>query len=1278
MSLLQGSSAAAAYASANLLYGYIGGLIPLVLYLSVRTVNSYAEADFPRHTYLTLYVAFFSSFTMFGLIPLDVGSSVRDRDASAQDGSHSRYKDDTSLLHDIYFAFYVILLIWTNVVLAMQEYYNTDGYFTPGTRGRSSFRRWANDTVPAIVIGLILLGVLIGMKEVPSSAVGLKTTLVTMTTLIFETILMFLLGYGYIELPKSLWKQGSTEAMLLKMQAKAATDFVAFQAAQMDCQKQASSVLKTKEKVGSGGEPQVQEALAIMLAECPQEFKSARMGDVAADKAGKVTIDTLAALRTRLNITKAAYRMAQARLENTQMGAYICEDLVDAKNRNNRRHDRFDGQRVIKWQLRGCDSTENEYRWLLLRRPLLCRFSAVVLGLLSFFCIIGAICSIKGVPRPSSPFFAIVHAPTNRRGGIMFFVALTFGYTVVVALWALLQLKSLGFELVKGRTTPYSLSAFFRMVASLAFPLTFFYLGWVGENGIDKDGNDPWMYFSVPRNVTFATTRKISVPAGLYYTNETHYVPKSHHNVTVQIPHNRTESVVVPSMSWTSVPDYMPAAFAKFYILPASTHTAFGTIYPAALIIFLLLFITQAYNRLMVCFKMPAYQFGDPVVTKEQLDEGNKNLNKYRKIAQRTVQRHEAAKKRAEKDANRSIRLFGCLIWRRETLKEMEDRLDRKARKEERKNRPPSSGTGSESPKSSEELMLEQGQEMQRRLENQIQVNIPQPAPLSGTGHIRIPKPSPPSTDPVAAAAPATEAKLVWVEVYLEVRAPGTLYVLKDINHADADPPILDEALPKPLILETCSRFKDSSKADKEGRVVLRIDGAVGASTREGEGGGKGKGEDKGEPLLKVRLANAEDAKKWAALLDEWKAYSIQYKIEVETIKEQRLAEMEKKADEEAHARFYAVAPSAGDGEGTNPGAGGGSPGGGGAGGRRRTMSTALNPLGGLAASVFKPKEPMTINPMRLAGRSAARYDVNAPTAVPNADVNLEIKPDAVEGWLELKSFTPVWFGSKYKRYYFRIDEATSSMQYFHDEIDCDGSSPVGFLDLTEASEAVVSTKYKDERDLERFSCRVDRLVYYFKAPHAPEAKLWIRLINLWREYLLIRYAHKTAARVFAVQERISASAKLKAETDAAESADTRSGEETADTVALTVVDSTTTSGSAASDSDKSTGWKQDEEKGENPEAETGPVPTPRKRLSLLPLPSSAAPPADDRGHAVGLLKRSPRRSQALSPALLRASGIVTRDVEMGGIGKAGDKGGSEEEKEPGGGRGRVAGGAPQ
>ncbi len=43
---------------------------------------------------------------------------------------------------------------------------------------------------------------------------------------------------------------------------------------------------------------------SLPIPECPPEFRSDRMGKVATDKAGKITVDTLAALRTRLNNLK--------------------------------------------------------------------------------------------------------------------------------------------------------------------------------------------------------------------------------------------------------------------------------------------------------------------------------------------------------------------------------------------------------------------------------------------------------------------------------------------------------------------------------------------------------------------------------------------------------------------------------------------------------------------------------------------------------------------------------------------------------------------------------------------------------------------------------------------------------------------------------------------------------------------------------------------------------------------------------------------------------------
>ena len=1187
-------------ASRNLTLAYIGAVFPLMFWLSVRVVNHYAEPDFPRHTFKTLYVAFFCSFSMFMLIPIDIASSVRDRNAAVQDGSTLKYKDDTGMMATIYFVFYVTLLIWNNVVLAMQEYYNTDGYFTPGARSNSSFKRWLADTVPAIVIGLIVLGLLIGSKEVPSSPAGLKIVLVTLTTAIYETMLMFLLGYGYVEFPKLFWIMSNPESMLLRMQAKVSTDFKAFQEAQLAVQKETASVLKTKEKVGAGGEPQVQEALSIMLAECPQEFKSARMGEVAAEKkTGKVSVDTLAALRTRLNITKATYRMAQARLENTQLGSYKMEDIVDAKNRNNRRHDKFDGQKVIHWQLKGTDSSYSEYKWLLERRPFLCRIAAGCAGFMSLLSIIGAMSSLKGVPKQSSMFFLIVHMPVNTRGGIAFFIALTFGYSVLVTLWALMQLRSLGFELVAGRTTPYSLSAYFRMVASVAFPLTFFYLGWLGENGTESEGE--WMYFSELRNRTYSTLTPKTVHAGLYFTNETHYVPKLHHNVTIKVWHNLTEVVMVPTTGWMMEPDYMPAAFAQFYKLPPSTNKAFGSVYPVALLIFLIMFLLQVYNRLMVCLKAPSYQFGDPVVTKEQLDEGMKSLNKYRKIAQRTVQRQELAKKRAEKDADRSIRLFGILICKRETLKEREDRLEKEARDAERKNRAAGggakksggdgvSGSSADDDKDADDSEMVMRRRAEKAAAELIKVNIPQPAHLTGTTHLRGTK-------------PGSEVES-WIEVYMEVRPPGTLYILKDINCTDEDPPILDESLPPPIDLISVILTHCGSKSDSKGRVAVRLEMA--------------------DSSIKFRLPTADDAKHWAQRLTEWKEFSVLYKEEAERVEEHRRLETERKLDEEAHALFYAPVAQSPEKLAQMQS----SP-------SRKSIVGAVS-LSGMSSKVFAPKEPMTINPMRLAGSVAARYNVNSASAQLNNDVNLEVKPDTVEGWLELKSFTPVWFGNKYKRYYFRIHEATNSMQYFHDDVNCDDESPVGFLDLTVALEAAPVVKYKDARDLERFTCQVNGLKFHFKAPHANEAKLWVRLINLWREYLLIKFATTSAERVFKVQKIIES--KTASEKKDKEEKEERTSEldddlhaqiSTADTAPLTTSDSSAAAAEAETTTDDVEPAVVMHGGGDaESDSASSPPPSPLRKLGHLKMP--------------------PRQSQALRRSVLDVAGLA--EVELGGI----------------------------
>ncbi len=98
------------------------------------------------------------------------------------------------------------------------------------------------------------------------------------------------------------------------------------------------------------------------LAECPSEFRSDRMGTVAADKKGRITINTLANLRTRLNLIKATYKMSQAKVEGTKILAYTLEDIVAAKANS--------GANTIHWSLYDKESTPAEYNWHIKWKPM--------------------------------------------------------------------------------------------------------------------------------------------------------------------------------------------------------------------------------------------------------------------------------------------------------------------------------------------------------------------------------------------------------------------------------------------------------------------------------------------------------------------------------------------------------------------------------------------------------------------------------------------------------------------------------------------------------------------------------------------------------------------------------------------------------------------------------------------------------------------------------------------------------------------------------------------
>jgi hypothetical protein len=140
------------------------------------------------------------------------------------------------------------------------------GYFTVATRLASSTKRMLYDMAPGLVAGSIILGILLGQHIVGDSTAALMLTAVIVTNTVYETFLMFLLGYALIEFPREIWNCSNLEGYKLRVEQKAASEFKDIQDAQLSMSLCVSDVLKTNKMITTHSDPAVAAAMAILVA----------------------------------------------------------------------------------------------------------------------------------------------------------------------------------------------------------------------------------------------------------------------------------------------------------------------------------------------------------------------------------------------------------------------------------------------------------------------------------------------------------------------------------------------------------------------------------------------------------------------------------------------------------------------------------------------------------------------------------------------------------------------------------------------------------------------------------------------------------------------------------------------------------------------------------------------------------------------------------------------------------------------------------------------------
>jgi len=547
-------------------------------------IRKYARRPtFTPDVYVSVWLAFFCSFGILILIPLDLALAITGRREGEQDGYEENI-DDLESIYEILFGFCFFLY---TVVIVMQQYFIDSGYFTVKDRLKDGLWQWTKLSLATGILGLIILIIVVAGNHVESGdAVAALTAMVVSVSNTFGLVaIVMLLGYSIVEFPRSLWVASDYHELLHRYEMAFASENRRKQEANLETTQTVADIHATAEKVRRTCNPVLMEYAELCIADCPEGYGACKTGEAFTNTHGAVTETELATLRQKVKWNRSYLRGTQRRWEQLSMEAYRITDILEAENPNTK---------TIKWSplfYDGMESTQWQRNWLVVYRPWVMKFFAFCAGVMSLFVILGQIGMMAGYDSGVSIWSDVLHDEDRSGGGIVWFAMFSLGYCTYLVFWSLFRVRlTIGgvalMELIPDQqTSSYSMLMCSYLCARLAPPLAFYYTSLVFESGI-FDGT--WL----------------EDPSGVE----------------------------------------RPAAFAKFYgqaldVVPfIGNH--FAVFFPVVILCLSVLQFANVLNRFFVLIRMPQLQFGDPIVEDSLIIEGKKQLTRMRQQKERTAARN--------------------------------------------------------------------------------------------------------------------------------------------------------------------------------------------------------------------------------------------------------------------------------------------------------------------------------------------------------------------------------------------------------------------------------------------------------------------------------------------------------------------------------------------------------------------------------------------------------------------------------------------------------------
>jgi len=455
----------------------------ILVIASASFIRKHADPKkFRFHTYISIYCCYIFSGGIIILAPTDLALTVVGRREdynltlttltnSSEEVNQTIYAANSKNIFVLYNFFFWPCVLLGSVIMPFQEKYNSNYYFARSQRLKSTAKSMLKIYLIACLSGGAVIIFLI-TKKIFSSVEALMAMVKAFSNTAGLAVIVFLLGYGLVELPRVLWRQSNYKTQLSSKKMEVASEYKKLTEATLDCRGVVANAIKTSEAVHRMRNQTLIDYVKVIRSECPEEFQSGSTGQVAQDGSGGITVHTLSELRCKVNQCRTKMEIHKYHLEKLKMSAFFIEDLLTRVGEENDELSPSEKKKL--------------YRYYFVYRKFFFRSISICFWIMSALFLAAYIGVMFGYDNSMSLFTMIVHDEKMHIANVTVFCLVMLGYFTLVVFWSLSQIRVIGAVEGGKRTTPAALSQNARFICKLVPPIVFSFFGLIFENGLVK------------------------------------------------------------------------------------------------------------------------------------------------------------------------------------------------------------------------------------------------------------------------------------------------------------------------------------------------------------------------------------------------------------------------------------------------------------------------------------------------------------------------------------------------------------------------------------------------------------------------------------------------------------------------------------------------------------------------------------------------------------------------------------------------------------------------